>query len=132
MTRWTFVAVVLALGCGLGCGKSDPGPSCEKVTDHVFEITTKAFPGHESGMGNRKAYIEACESRKMSASERKCLLAAQDTLSLAKCRKIPEGARPSGKPPAPEPVKPADPAKPVEPPKPADPATPPETKPAAP
>lgn len=122
MTRWTFVAVVLALGCnlGLGCGKSeDPGPSCEQVTDHVFEITSKAFPGH-GDMGNRKAYIESCKSRNLSASERKCMLAAQDTLSLAKCRKVPEGARPTGRPPVPEPVKPAEPA------------TPPETKPAAP
>jgi hypothetical protein len=102
MTRWTFVAVVLALGCGKS---EDPGPSCEQVTDHVFEITSKAFPGH-GDMGNRKAYIESCKSRNLSASEKRCMLAAQDTLSLAKCRKVPEGARPpTGKPPVPEPVK---------------------------
>ena len=112
MTRWTFVAVVLALasgpGSGLGCGKSeDPGPSCEKVTDHVFEISTKAFPGHgDMAMGNRKDYIAGCEARKMPASERRCLLAAQDMMSLAKCRKIPDEAKPPGKPQPPKPAAP--------------------------
>jgi len=109
MTRWTLVAVVLGLGCGLGCGKSeDPGPSCEKVTDHVFEISTKAFPGHgDMGMGNRKDYVASCETRKMPASERRCLLAAQDMMSLARCRKIPDGAKPPAK--QPQPAKPPEP-----------------------
>jgi hypothetical protein len=81
MRTFILAAVIAAAGCG----KKDDGPTCAQVTDHLFAVTKIAYPGH-GDMGNRKTEIDACEKRKISADERRCIVAAPDMAGVAKCR----------------------------------------------
>ena len=88
MMRWMWIAIALALALAPGCERKpeDPGPSCEAITDHVYEVTRKAYPGHgEMAMGNRKADVARCEARKLTAKQRRCMLAAQTPEGVAQC-----------------------------------------------
>lgn len=88
MTRWLFVAMVLAAGAS-GCGRSNQAPaaSCTQVTDHVYAVTRKAYPGHgEMAMGNHKTDVAKCEAT-MDGAQRACLLAATDVAGLVACRR---------------------------------------------
>lgn len=114
MTRWTWIAMVLALGCSKS--KEDPGPSCEKVAEHVNEVATKAYPGHSEMMpkGSRKAYVASCEARKLTGKQRRCMLEAQSMEAIAQClprpktdEKKPEAAPRVPTAPAPVPTAPA-------------------------
>jgi hypothetical protein len=124
MMRWTWIAVVLAFA--LGCkGKEDPGPSCKEVTDHVYEITRKAYPGHgDMMMGNPKTDVARCEARKMSAAQRRCMLQAQSVEALAQCvpREKPDEKKPEARPGTPAPTPPAPTAPPPAAPAPTPPA----------
>jgi hypothetical protein len=111
--RWTWIAIGLAIGLAPGCERKpdDPGPSCDKVADHVAEVARKAFPGHGDMMpaSSRKAYVESCQSRKLSAKQRRCMLEAQSVDAIAECmpkekgEKKPEIQRGTPAPPAPAP-----------------------------
>lgn len=80
--RWLLVTIVLA-----ACGKSDPGPSCGQVTDHMLEVTKQQLVGHEGMvLGQRDAMIKQCEQRDMPAETRRCLFAAKDIPAIAECR----------------------------------------------
>ena len=133
--RSTWIAVVLAFAPGCK-GKEDPGPSCKEVTDHVYEVTRKAYPGHgDMMMGNPKADVARCEARKMSGAQRRCMLQAQSVEALAQCvpREKPEEKKPEARPgtPAPAPTAPSPAAPPTSgaPPAPTPPApTPPAPK----
>jgi hypothetical protein len=87
--RWMWIATVLATAtASTGCERKQekPAPSCAMVTEHVYEITRKAYPGHgDMQMGNRKDDIARCEARKMSAEQRRCMVAAQSMEALAQC-----------------------------------------------
>ena len=116
MTRWMWIAIALALALALapGCERKpeDPGPSCEAITDHVYEVTRKAYPGHgEMAMGNRKADVARCEARKLTAKQRRCMLAAQTPEGVAQClpRQKTDAPKP-GVPPVPTTPAPAAPA----------------------
>lgn len=80
--RW-LILVALA-----SCGSKDDGPSCEKVVDNMLVITKSAMPAGHDGMdaGNsKKAMIDQCVARKMSADERRCLASAKDVAGMAAC-----------------------------------------------
>lgn len=83
--RW-LVAVVLLASC-----QSKPAekvPSCAELTEHLYSVTKIAYPGHgDMEMGNRKNEVAACEARKPSAGERRCIMAAKDLTAVAACRK---------------------------------------------
>lgn len=84
MTRLVLVAALLITGCK----KGDPGPSCDKVVDHMLELTKQMMPGHDTeSLGNRNQLIAECKQRKMPASVRTCLLAAKSFNHLADCRR---------------------------------------------
>jgi hypothetical protein len=100
MSRWMWIALVLALGCGK---KDDAGPSCVQVADHVNEIATKAYPGHGEMMpaGSRKNYVAGCEARKLTGKQRRCMVEAQSMEALAAC--LPRDKAEEPKPGAPPP-----------------------------
>jgi hypothetical protein len=79
-----FLLVIL-VGCG---GKTDPGPPCDKVVDHMLEVTKQQMMGHENANfgSQRKAMVAQCEQRNMSVEMRTCLLATQTIAEIAKCR----------------------------------------------
>jgi hypothetical protein len=92
--RYVILAAALAVA-GCSSKKEDPGPTCAQVTDHLFEVTKIAYPGHgDMAMGDRKAEIAQCEKRAVSADERRCIMAAADMAGVAKCR---AGAQPARK-----------------------------------
>jgi hypothetical protein len=83
MRTFILAAVIAAAGCST----KDDGPTCAQVTDHLFEVTKIAYPGHgDMAMGNRKSEIESCEKRKIPADVRRCIMAAPDMTGVAKCR----------------------------------------------
>jgi len=87
MRNVILAAALAAAGCS---NKEAPGPSCAQVTDHLFEVTKKAYPGHgDMAMGNRKVEIAQCEKRGIPAAERRCIMAAPDMAGVAKCRATP-------------------------------------------
>lgn len=109
--RWSLCSPIVALAVALaaGCGKREQEkvPSCAELTEHLYEVTRIAYPGHgDMEMGNRKAEIEACEQRNLPAAERRCMMAAKDLAGVAACRK-------HSAPPASKPAKPAAPAAPT-------------------
>jgi hypothetical protein len=81
------IALVLLLLCA--CGKSEKVPTCAEVTDHVLGVVQVKYPGHgDMGAGgNRQDQINSCEARKMSAGERRCILAAKTMEAIAECRR---------------------------------------------
>jgi hypothetical protein len=117
MPRWIWIALVPALAAGCS-KKEDPGPPCGQVADHVTEVVAKAYPGHADMMpkGARKQWVASCESRKLTAKQRRCMMDAQTPDALAACirEKVDEkqpGTTPlPGATPAPSAVPPAAPA----------------------
>ena len=80
--RWLLL---LAL---VGCGSKDDGTTCEKVVENMMTITKQAMPAGHDGMdaGNsKKAMIDQCVARKMSAEQRRCLATAKDVTGMAAC-----------------------------------------------
>ena len=79
--RWLMLVALAA------CGSKDDGPSCDKVVDNMMAITKSAMPAGHDGMEmqNRKAMVDQCVARKMSADERRCLAAAKDVTGMAAC-----------------------------------------------
>src|SRR5688500_20318719 len=86
MTRLALL-VALLVACG-SKKQEDQGPSCDKVVDHMLDLTKQMLPGHgDQPMGDRKAMIDQCVQRKMPASMRSCLLAAKPPDEPAACRR---------------------------------------------
>jgi|GEM_PF-3191423 len=79
------VLVVILVACG---GSKDTGPPCDKVVDHMLEVTKTQLMGHDGAnlSSQRKAMVAQCESRNMSNEMRTCLLAAVTISEIAKCR----------------------------------------------
>lgn len=99
MTRLVLLAALL-----VACSKKqDAGPPCDKVVDHMLELTKQMLAGHgDQQLGDRQAMIDQCVQRKLPASERSCLLAAKSLEDLAKCR----NAEKKPATPTPEPTRP--------------------------
>jgi hypothetical protein len=99
MTRLVLVAALLVTACK----KGDPGPPCDKVVDHMLELTKQMMPGHDpESLGNRNQRIAECKQRKMPASMRKCLLDAKSFNDLADCRRKDTSAAAAPSAPAPK------------------------------
>jgi hypothetical protein len=81
--RGFVIAVLVVAGCQ---SKDDPGPPCATVVDHLNEVMKQSMPAH-AGMelGNHAAMLHQCENRKMSPTERRCLLATKTTTDIAAC-----------------------------------------------
>jgi hypothetical protein len=107
----------LLLAALLVACKEDPGPSCEKISDHMLEVTKQAMPGHDpSYLGDRKAMIAQCEKRNLTREVRNCLMKATTLPELGACqtkdkKPEPEPTRPlpTTAPEAPGPAQPAPP-----------------------
>ena len=80
--RWLMFLALAA------CGSKDDGPPCEKVVENMMSITKQAMPAGHDGMdagNNKKAMIDQCVARKMSAEQRRCLATAKDVTGMAAC-----------------------------------------------
>lgn len=92
MTRFVMIAALLVAACNKS--KTDSGPSCDKVVDHMQVLMKQMMPGHdEAALGDRKQMIAQCEQRKMPASVRRCLVEAKSFNDLAACQK--QGPKPT-------------------------------------
>ncbi len=78
---------LLALGLLIAaCHKDDPGPPCDKVMDHMAEITKSVMTGHDAvQIKTRTMDIQFCEQKKFSKQLRECLFAAKDVSDVAHC-----------------------------------------------
>ncbi len=103
MTMRTLLLALLLVACK----KDDPGPPCDKVVDHMLEVTKQVLSGHEGmmGLGDRKAMVQQCTQRNYTKQERQCLMQAKDLDGFADCRKtkVPAQLHPPPAPPAPPP-----------------------------
>ena len=101
MMRLVLAAALLAAACS----KGDSGPPCDKVVDHMMELTKQMMPGHDpESLGNRQQMIDQCKQRKLTGAERKCLVDAKTFNDLGACSKAKKSAAPA--PAAPEPPAP--------------------------
>jgi hypothetical protein len=99
-----LLALVLTVGCSK---KSDNGPACPEVVDHMVVVMKAGLKGHESvNLGDRTQMITQCEQRKMSPSMRRCMLDAKDLPALASCRPATGAPPPNAGPPQPLPTRP--------------------------
>jgi hypothetical protein len=107
MRALLFVLVVPLAGCSK---KTDNGPACPEVVDHMVIVMKEGLKGHESvNLGDRGQMITQCEQRKMSPSVRRCLATAKNLEALASCRPAPTGAPRPTPGPAPQQPLPAPP-----------------------
>ena len=92
MKRCALLLVVLLLVAA--CKSDQAAPSCEKVVDHMLEVTKQQMPAHGGmgDLGDRKAMIEQCNKRNLTAAQRKCLMASKNLTEIANCG-------PAGNPP---------------------------------
>lgn len=103
--------VVALLACGSSKKKEDPGPTCSQVVDHMLEIMKGGLTGHGNvEMGNRQQMLDQCESRKLTPTQRKCMLAANNIATLANCSAPPKPLPTAPAGPATAPATPAAPA----------------------
>ncbi|MBL0217942.1 MAG: hypothetical protein IPQ07_29190 [Myxococcales bacterium] len=80
--RWLVIATLMFTGCS----KADDGPSCDQVVDSMMAVTKQAMTGHgDMEVQNKKAMVDQCVARKMSADQRRCLVAAKDLAAIAAC-----------------------------------------------
>lgn len=78
-----LVIVIVLIACG---SKSDPGPTCAQVMDHILEITQQQLVGHGDEIkSQRAAMIAQCEQRNMPAEMRRCLLDSKTRDAIATC-----------------------------------------------
>lgn len=98
--RAGLLAIVLLTGLAAckkqEAAKEDPGPPCDKVVDHMLVVMKQGLTGHgDLEMANKQQMVDQCESRKLSAAERTCMLAAKDLAGLAACRPRPATPMPT-------------------------------------
>jgi hypothetical protein len=101
-------AVVFVLACSKN---EDPGPACDRVVDHMLDVTKQALLGHESMTADlRKQMIAQCVQRNLSKQVRECMMAAKDSAALAACNRQGQPVAPTARPalpPVPQPTAPA-------------------------
>jgi hypothetical protein len=93
--------------------REDPGPPCDRVVDHMLELTKQALVGHEAMTKDlKRQMVQQCEQRHYSKEAKECLLAATDPAGLAACNRAALGSAapppPSTGPRSPQPTLPAD------------------------
>lgn len=83
--------IALALLVCAACSKkaAEKVPTCAEVTDNMLKVVQGQYPGHSDmgAMGNREQAIQQCESRDMSADEKRCIVNAKTMDDLGKCRR---------------------------------------------
>jgi hypothetical protein len=80
--RWVLLAAVISAGCS----KSDEGPSCDQVVDSMMAVTKIAMTGHgDMELQNKKQMVDQCIARKLTADQRRCLVAAKTLDAIATC-----------------------------------------------
>src|SRR5437763_1382258 len=90
------VLVVVLFACSK---KEEPGPPCDRVIDHMLDVTKQTLLGHEAMTADlKRQMIAQCEQRNYSKQIRECLLAAKDSAELATCNRQ---NRPAMPPPSP-------------------------------
>lgn len=103
--RATLFALLVVASAACAKKSEPPPPACPEVVDHMLVIMKQGLTGHDSvNLGNRQQMIDQCEARKLSATERRCMLGAKDLTALASCRPRPAPTAPAGPvtvPPAP-------------------------------
>ena len=83
-TSVRFLIILLLAACKSNA--ADPGPSCDRIVDHMMEITKQQLAGHDAFGGDmRKQAITSCEQRKLSKEARVCLLAAKNSEDATAC-----------------------------------------------
>jgi hypothetical protein len=83
MSRLLAVALLVA-----SC-KDDPGPACDKVVDHMAEVTKSMMTGHDQVQIKTRALdIQFCEHKQFSKAARECLVGAKDVAGIAACQKL--------------------------------------------
>jgi small lipoprotein (TIGR04454 family) len=89
--RW-FVVLAVVAACSK---KTDEGPPCSAVVDNLMAVTKTQMAGH-GGMEvqNRKAMLDQCETHKMPAAQRSCLVAAKDFTAISTCMKPAPSSQP--------------------------------------
>jgi hypothetical protein len=95
--------LALAIVLGVGCKKTENEkvPTCAEVSAKLAAVTKIAYPGHgDMEMGSSKRDVEACEIRKPTAKERRCIMAAKDLAGVTACRKAALDQQPPPKSPA--------------------------------
>jgi hypothetical protein len=88
-TRTLFRSSVLTLLLATACSKQEePGPPCDRVVDHLLEVTKQSLLGHESMATDlKKQMVQQCVDRNYSKQTRECLLAAKDVAALTACNR---------------------------------------------
>ena len=84
MSRLALLVLLAA-----SCHKDDPGPPCDKVVDHMAEVTKSMMTGHDQvEVKTRFLDIQFCEKKQFSKQLRECLFAAKDVAGIAACNKL--------------------------------------------
>lgn len=105
MRRRPLVRSLLAaaLACALpACAKAKPAPdpTCDQVVDNLLAVTKQQLTGHgDLELGNRKAMLDQCEQRALTAAQRRCLATAKDLSAIQAC--TPRAKPGAGSPPGP-------------------------------
>ena len=74
--------LVLALAVLGACQHADPAPTCAAVTAHVADVMRQGRP--EMGRVFPQD-VTACEARKLTDRQRRCLFAAPSLEAIASC-----------------------------------------------
>jgi small lipoprotein (TIGR04454 family) len=84
-----LVPFVVLAALAAGCSKrADSGPPCDKVVDHLLEVTKQSLVGHEAMAADlKKQMVQQCVDRNYSQQTRECLMAAKDTAALTICNR---------------------------------------------
>src|SRR5690348_11477829 len=93
MSRLLVIAVLVVAACH----KSDPGPTCDQVVDHMLDVTKQVMLGHNAMTKDiRKQLVDQCVARNLPKDARECMMAAKDPTSLSACYRRPgmEGPHP--------------------------------------
>ena len=86
MKRIMLVLLIAHAACSK---KAEKVPTCAEVTDNMLKIVQGQYPGHGDmgAMGNRESAIQQCESCKLPAAEKRCIVAAKTVEDLGACRR---------------------------------------------
>ncbi|MBA3542543.1 MAG: hypothetical protein H0T79_23205 [Deltaproteobacteria bacterium] len=86
MLRVTLALVSFgAAACG-GTKPADPGPSCEAIMPHLAVVMKQGLTGHGTvEFGNQKRDVLQCQARKLTAEQRRCLMATKTVADISAC-----------------------------------------------
>ncbi len=92
MRRLIFVLLVVA------CKRSAPPPTCNQIIDHALVLMGQvqaqgpAKNHDEMDLSNKKAMVQLCVQRHLTAEQARCMFEAPTLAVLNTCRPVPAGA----------------------------------------